>query len=408
MPDDRISCTADVVAVPLSVKLADSDVAIAEDQRIALIERITAGGHVELDITAQTYAQGGTAHNRNGTRFSPAALNQFAKLSTKRRSPFVRNHSLAVEDVGGFTLASNVERGDGRQLIEQMRLVTPWATLAALNGTMSRFSIHWRPDKLEDVHCSACNAPVIQCGHWPGDEVKNALVEYVYKSADPVERSWVVRPAIEQTGIQDLAQALHDEYERRPRHFTTGAIRMKPNTLASLALGENATDEEIHAAVVTLAAQATEVPRLREQLAEAEAKNKALESARAEAEAKALAVEVDAFVAELKASGKVRDGDTREALVRANFANRTLIDSIVATWEAPAALKGRQSKPDQEVGKNGGNQSQVRALDAFRLLPERTRQSLVGNNKCTEERARAIFATSPNLVPDGITLAEVN
>lgn len=192
--------------------------------RQAALEKLRAGQLTRLEIEAVAYIQ--TAKpNRNFVRFKPGMMPSFAKSFTGQ--PFLRDH--ASRDLmarGGTILSSKLEHldpADGdpeadpdgakdKQIRMRIELVKAWAIEAALDGTLDRFSIGW--SRTGPIMCSACEASIAKCYHWPGDQLDDGrTVEFIFTAADGTELSGVNVPAVVGTGIEAISLRALDRSE---------------------------------------------------------------------------------------------------------------------------------------------------------------------------------------------------
>lgn len=368
------------------------------EQRRELLERVRCGEVVELLIDAQTYAQGEGVENRNFEIFSPEALESL--VSTAAGTPFARDHSLRTEDKAGHAKSAELRREQGVDALqERLEVVKPWAVEAALDGTMTHFSIStitpWG-----DVECGYCGNPVLLCDHWPGDLVEGAdkHVVWIHRSAEWVERSWVVRPAVTDTGLIGWTQ-LYDLRNARAR--ARKPERRNMNIKELLKLSADADENAVTAKVRTLLAE-NEQLRARYQDLEAAATQGAeeLEKVRAEladlrtAEAKR---EADAEIEKLVKEGRIRAEGKQEELIRAKYDAGDIegARALVAAFSenSPIAPVGRQSteKPAPAAVSTDGV---IDYAAAFAALPEHIR-SVVAKHKADPEK---LFAMRPDLL----------
>lgn len=279
--------------------------AIPAAERAALLSRLNAGEHVEVEFEATTFIQRDTP-NRNYVRFKKAMLSKFAKSFTGQ--PFLANHnSWDIGARGGTILESKGEQTDeGFAIRMRIRAVKAWAVAGVLDGTIDRFSIGWH--RTAPMECSVHGGRIGRCDCWPGSEVadgdKVVRAEWVVTGADGTEVSGVNVPAVVGTGIdavKGLAQMLdlseltsmldieHTEEEPRPMSDFT-------QVRAALGLAATATEAEVLAAI----AKATKD----KETAEA---TLAVANARAAEEAAAAAASaVDVRINGLYTAGKLR------------------------------------------------------------------------------------------------------
>lgn len=193
------------------IELRSGGQKIAADDRKALLERVRAGEHVELEFDARTFIQRETP-NRNFVRFKASILKKLARSFAG--VPFLRDHDKrSLEARGGTITASElVQDTDGDAFHMTIRAVKPWAVEGLLDGTIDRFSIGAVPTG--DVVCSVHKTPIFsKCYCWPGDKVKlegdsEVVVEFIITAAEGVETSAVNVPAVVGTGIKGVRAAL--------------------------------------------------------------------------------------------------------------------------------------------------------------------------------------------------------
>lgn len=212
----------EMITEPLlgTVVLAERDG--QKPDKAELMAQLDRGEHVEVDILATTYVRGPEIQNSKRQDLSLKAMRQFAKLSKQQKSPFQRDHSDQTQDKGGFVVDSKVQKTElGHELVERIRLNTPWAVRGALTGNMDKFSIGYKAEKLDDIHCSSCQDGILQCGHFRGQEItkgkKTSVVKYEYKTAIPLERSWVVNPAVRETKMRSIESQLSASLSALPQ-----------------------------------------------------------------------------------------------------------------------------------------------------------------------------------------------
>lgn len=229
-----------------------------QGDRDRLVTELRAGrGPARLHVDAVVFRQD-TAPNRAFVRFKPALLRSLAKSFVG--APFLRDHDQQnLLAVGGSIVASEFHGAEGAGEIRQtLELVKPWAIEAALDGTMSRFSIGW--NNTTPVVCSMpdCGAPMFgtflgtvpTCGHMPGDELEirgggRRWVEALVTGAEGVETSAVTVPAVRETNVQAIRAALSLQ-----RRIPTEKNMQKLITMLGLTAG--AGDDAIEAAVSKL------------------------------------------------------------------------------------------------------------------------------------------------------------
>lgn len=395
------SCFAEInTAVALQHGGDDVD----DERRHELIERANNGGHVELEIVADVYRQGGATVNRKHTLFGDAAAMQWTGLSTEWGSPFSRNHSIWTDDSGGYVLTSTVRHGPATNEFafeERIRLVAPWAVLAALRGQMRRFSIFWRPtgDVRETVLCSLCRDGIGNCFHYPGERIAtdggNAIVQLIYTALEPIERSWVLSPAIEATGINSI-HALSDDM---PLNRTEIA--------AAIGLDANAHDADILKKLQGMRVEATRFEEYERRISALQAENESLQLTARETRA-------NTVIHELLRDGYITKGDKFEEMIRQHISAGQLkmAESLIQAIRErkPAVPVGKKQRPDDsqiepalsfEDARNPLSTA-LSASDAFANLPEHVRVANAGMDPVE------VFRWNPDLAESlGVTIAEL-
>lgn len=295
------------------------DVALAVDDRRALLERVRAGEAVTIEVDATTFAQRPTP-NRNFVRFKHGALGALAR--SFRGVPFQRNHSTDVEDRGGTVIESKLERidvkGEPVAVFRQtLRLVKPWAVEGVLDGTIDRFSIAWRGGHREAL-CTICGKRMLSgdCPHFPGqvvvDEKTGAgrVAEIEYQSAEGVEVSAVSVPAVVGTEIEDIRNALAAARSVVPqKEIEMGEIAVK------LGLSVEATEKEI---LAEMSKREVLSETVKAALADVEERAAKAEAKLADAEAQRLAERRVCVVERAVAEGRLIKGEDGTP-ARANF-----------------------------------------------------------------------------------------
>lgn len=173
--------------------------------RADLIQRIGAGEYHEIELEAVTFLQVKGKRNRRGIRVAPGALSGWAK--SYKGQPMLRDHGQwSTDDRGGTVLACELVRtDDGATVSLRMRMVlkTSWATIAALQGLMDRWSVGLYCEG--EVRCTAHKGDVRKCGCWPGDMIGDEIVEWEYQApVFGVECSWVNVPAVTGTHTETI------------------------------------------------------------------------------------------------------------------------------------------------------------------------------------------------------------
>ncbi len=236
---------------------ADGQSLSAADRDRLLSEMRANRGPTRVTLEALVFLQRDTP-NRNFVRFKPGLLKKFAQSFVGR--PFLRDHEQReLSARGGTVIASELVEHKGVPAIAQtLELVKPWAIEAALDGTISTFSIGWH--NTADVECSACGEPLARsifgampsCSHFPGDKFESKdgetrYVEMLVTGAEGVETSAVSVPAVPGTGIGEIRAALAAERVR----VALAQHQEKPmkHVCQKLGIAENADEASILAAV---------------------------------------------------------------------------------------------------------------------------------------------------------------
>lgn len=278
-------------------KLADAD-------RKAMLERLRAGEHVELDFDARTFIQRATP-NRNFVRFKPSILKRLARSFVGM--PFLRDHDKRTLDARGGTIIASelVQDTEGDAFHMTIRAVKPWAAEGLLDGTIDRFSIGASPTG--DIVCSAHKSPIFtKCFCYPGDKVGDTeeRVEFIITAAEGVETSAVNVPAVVGTGIKGVRAALEALAAAGgmvpPASTQQTEAPMWKRLLALLGLSEAASED---AAIAALEVKLAELKTAREAAGNIAALQAELDVLRAS--------QVDQHIERLYAEGKLpvkRDG----------------------------------------------------------------------------------------------------
>lgn len=404
----RIALTnSDCVAefVPTGVRLAHGDEPVDDDMRRTLIESVLQNKAVELDIKAVVYRQGGEHHNRKHTLFTDDALQKWTRLSVEWHSPFSQDHSLRARDSGGYVLESEVISGPGideRAISERIRLAAPWAVLAALRSQMRRFSIYWRPvgSFLETVLCSVCKDFIHRCTHYRGELIRaehgNETVKFIFTDIEPVERSWVLVPAVENTQVTGVERTL-SEHEK-------GKSSMERQRLLDiLQLSANTSESAIITALQGMVVDSERAKQLVKENSELRLRVAQLEDEIASIRKQAETQECETVIGELRAEGRISKGDRFESLLRQHFESgdrdlaKALVDAIRS--RPPAVPTGPPQRDPNSVVEptltfskaRGSGENRLSATDAFELLPEHIRRE--NRDLCPDE----FFRFNPDL-----------
>ncbi len=379
------------------ISLADNPNPASDNDalRRELLERSRRHEAVELEIVAQTYMQSPDITNSHFIDFAPEALDHLA--ATAADTPFCRDHSLGTDDQGGYALRSTVERDGGAEMLhERISLRKPFAVQAALEQLMKRFSISiWA--ELDDIHCTVCQAPMLECDHWPGDETDSGLVIFRHFAASWRERSWVVRSSVGDTGLlswQQLSElrpkerAARQHGRSRTRLSTHPVKPRKPmNELFTLFnLSEDADPavltEKVRAKLSALEAAEAKAADLVAERDAAMAERDAAVTELAERREADLKAEAEITISALLADARIRPGGQQEALLRARFADGDVSGarSLAAAFGENARVApvgGRQSSESPAASEPAGSSAagDIDYQAAFAALPEHLRKA---------------------------------
>lgn len=175
---------------------------LSDDMRRDALVKVRSGEMTELEFEAITFLA--RYPNTNYLRFKDEDLARFA--ASYKGVPFLRNHD--VYDIGardGTIMGSQCEQVNGVDAFKQrVRLTTQRGMEDFLQGRIDRFSIGWYYD---DIHCSICNGPWLQCHHSPGRKYrpeeggKEQLCELIFVNPSGKETSAVNAPAVRGTRV---------------------------------------------------------------------------------------------------------------------------------------------------------------------------------------------------------------
>jgi hypothetical protein len=273
---------------PASLKSEQAD---AKAQRFELINHAKAGKHLELAVTAQTYAQT-KKPNRRYLRLGEDQLE--ARAPTWKGQPYLVDHNTwSMKSAMGTITSSKAVAIDGGTGFEQkLHAVKSDAVIGILDGTFNKFSIGWWPDG--PILCSVHGTDIMKldgCNCWPGDKVKlddgrERIVEFIFTSFRGKETSSVVIPAVQDTHIDEVRAALAAELQIQRPHRTIVATT-KENAMLfhrlAVALGltalSEADEDRALAAVSALQARANTADSLQTRLTQAEGAVKTLTAA---------------------------------------------------------------------------------------------------------------------------------
>jgi len=362
-----------------------------EGLRGELFERSGRGELVELEMHAQTFAQGPGVRIRAPFAFSEAGLESFAV--TAPGTPVQFNHSLLDTDCGGHCLTSEMHLdGETLQLHERLLLNTQRSVQSALARNMRKFSIHfeWFRDA---VLCSVCNAGFARCEHYPGQRLGDTVVVMVVTKTVAIERSHVMFPAVDQTGplsISRLAALAGATFEDQNMDISKIAEALGLGGEASLTACVTEA-ERLRAEYQTLRAAKDTVEQqlaaARGALAVAENERDTAQAALVAQQAESRQADLEETITQLRAEGRLLPGDGgRVALLRkwhAEGRDQDVAENI-ALWRSEPALVPVQAAHPQlatpgAVGNAAGNplpmsgQGSLSAAQAFARLPPEIR-----------------------------------
>lgn len=247
----------------------------------ALIAKAVNRERVELELELLAYEQGKRDSdgkpipNRNHVRFRDGAVMRLGRSG--KGTPFLRDHDKwNSTSIGGRVTDSRPVKVDdaGHYQIRQTVLLTePSAVERALRGLMSAVSIGWRPTG--PVLCTACNAEVLtECWHFPGDTIatkdgQSLTVEWEYTEAELVETSEVPIGGVPTAELEGIRAALSAApFHSGPTLATRNPMQDFATALKTkLGLAVTAGEDEILAAVNTLAVDSKELAVVQKELA---------------------------------------------------------------------------------------------------------------------------------------------
>lgn len=209
---------------------ADKD---AKAQRFELLNYAKSNKHVELQVTAQTFAQTKKA-NRRYLRFADDQLESSAP--TWKGQPYLKDHTTwAMSSKMGTLVSSKAVPIDGGMAFQQkLHATTSEAVIGILDGRWDKFSIGWFYSG--PILCSVHDCDVLKsdsCGCWPGEEVmldgRKRVVEFVFTKVSGKETSSVVIPAVQDTHVGDVKAALAAELGITDRLTRRPTVAVPPN-----------------------------------------------------------------------------------------------------------------------------------------------------------------------------------
>lgn len=326
----------------------------AKEERSLLLQNARAGLVNELELEAVTYIQHPSKPNRNYSRVKAGAMQALA--SSFEGAPVLKNHDHHdIEARAGTIVSSKLEReetpeGTLYKIRQRLRLVKQWAIVAALDGTLDRFSVAWVRQAGTRVLCSLHNTPVFsKCYCWRGekDEVSGKIVEFIYEGCDGIEVSGVNVPAVVGTGVDSirqlraelnatgidvgaLARIIADDSSQHPETDMDLALILAALSLSSTATAEDAV-KEIGTRKEKLDALGDRVTILESNLDGEKQKRIAAETELATFRTEDQAKHVDGKLEELKSKGLLAPGSkVEEALRKTAARDRALFDAQVS------------------------------------------------------------------------------
>jgi len=283
-----------------------------DEKRTELLAMARAGEVVELDISFVAYRQQRGQSNANYTRFAADILADVC--ASFEGLPLLRDHNTHNIDArAGTVIGARYKRiRGGGEFHLTGRVTAQWAVVAVLEGNLDRFSIAWVHGGRETIICSACDSAILtECYHWPGDLVerqkKTIRAEWIYTVARGREASGVSDPAVDGTGIEGIRASLNAANLPCATPTTEDDSMSLKAIAKSLGLSEDATADDIEAAIKAkqgqLDAAASEAAQLR-------TAKEAAEAAAAASADKARAAEIDQlFAKHVNKFPVARDGD---------------------------------------------------------------------------------------------------
>ena len=369
----------------------------AKAQRFELITAAKAGKHIELMLTAQTFAQT-KKHNRRYLRLADDQLE--ARAPSWKGQPYLKDHTTwAMSSQMGMLLASKAEPIDGGMAFQQkLHATATESVIGILDGRWGKFSIGWFFEGA--ILCSVHNCDILKsdsCGCWPGDKVmldgRERTVEFVFTKYSGKETSSVVIPAVQDTHVGDVKAALAAELgitqrlTRRPAvAVPNNAKEKKPMNLfhrLAVALGLTALSEENeHGNAQILGA----VEALRQRAVTAETKLATTESKLSLAEtavttltAASVGQQIDAVLqSEGYRTGKLKHGHDAEGKQTASPLESFLKE--LGTKGGLAVLKAQLAAMPVVVPVAQRPQSELVAQPALTVIGETDENGLTENN----------------------------
>ncbi|MEM9487694.1 MAG: hypothetical protein AAGC55_01050 [Myxococcota bacterium] len=329
-------------ADPTWLKLLPGPVAlgqeIGEDLRVAAIEALNNGRHLEIDVDLVSYRQGiepGTHPNANGVRVRSDAFGQLAESSAN--TPFLNGHEWGdTNERGGTIFAASVDETDAELILrESAHLTRKWSVEAFLTGNLDRLSVGMVAT--EAWQCTVCQAPVTECWHYPLEQVDGQVVEW-QAACRKVETSAVNVPAVTGTSVSPRLVA----------RFAQGDDTQRKETIP-VGSEKKATDEmaEFKARLAALEASNAELKSERDGL------TKTLADERAERRA----ADADRWLAGLVENGRIGKDSTMAGHLRELFCSgkageataRGLAEDLKPGAHAPfSAPQRHRAKPNAE------------------------------------------------------------
>lgn len=170
--------------------------------------------------------------------------------------PFRKDHNPAYDACGGTVLSATAEPPDanGRRWAKaSIELDEPWAMVGALTGKLRYFSLS--ANKPAQVICTVCDKDYLTCTHEAGRTYGNKKARILCKGVRGKEISVVSNPAYAGTGTGHVLDIAADA------GTDTGGNAMDLKKLAKLVgLGEDATEEQVEAAITKKFAEIPTAP----------------------------------------------------------------------------------------------------------------------------------------------------
>lgn len=381
---NNADCRGEIHALRRADTADDVGAELSDSERTALLAEVRGNPSTtrKVVVVATTYLQG-EEPNHNFIRFRDGALGKIAR--SFKGAPFLRDHAQRDFLARGGTIVDSelVELSSGRKAFRQtVELVKPWAVEAALDGTLDRFSIGWRPTG--PINCTICGEAYERgffgvfpsCDHELGKtyEVKKAdrICEAEFSAAEGVELSGVSVPAVDDTSVDEIREALAALDPAFPQWAARSALPNKeqPMNLAAIAIALGL------AGTVDESTVLAEIGR-RETLLEAERRGRADAEARlAAAQERESTARREAVMARALREGKVRPNsplaeklaalsatsiDMAEALVTDLPRIQPVGAPLLSSQPAPAGGRGAETSAESLTDEEQAVMAQLNA-----------------------------------------------